>query len=125
MNILLEQVDNIKREQLVLKRKNYRNLIVIRDIVATITEVPSKVFISKERKRDIVDARHICMVQLAKRTSLTNSFIGAGFNGDHSMVNHAHKKYNELYGRDAQFTRYANDIDTILDQMDITKPNEL
>lgn len=66
----------------------------------------------KTRKREIVQARQLCMYFAKKYTRLPLSLIGAYCgNKDHATVLHACRTVNNLYETDKKVRMYVDDID--------------
>ena len=66
-------------------------------IVGSKLEIPTQLLISKNRKREIVEARHIAMSLIKNNTSLPLKAIGGLFGKrDHSTVIHACKNVKDF-----------------------------
>lgn len=81
---------------------------------------PSDLFI-RTRKRNISEARHVCMYILRKHFNFSTIIIGKifGKNGkifDHSTVSCAIKKIENLYNVDKNFKRFLDNIDKTINQ---------
>lgn len=97
-------------------RPSYKPKTIETDKVIRIVErefqVPFRLMEEKTRKREIVEARHICMYLLIKFTNLTMLEIGKLFGGrDHSTVINARQCVNDLMFSD---DRYKARVDGLI-----------
>jgi len=65
----------------------------------------------KTRKRDIIEARYIIMVNLKRTSDLSYGKITAIFGLDHSSFNHAKKVYKNLFDTDLKFKMFVIELE--------------
>lgn len=63
---------------------------------------------SRSQKRNVVDKRAITYKFIRENTNLTLKEIGLIFGRDHATIISALNQYNDLYGRNKQFTELAD-----------------
>jgi len=80
--------------------------------VSTALNIPYEQLKSKDRHRDVSDARSIAVALILKNTDITLKKLGAQFNRHHSTLIHSREKYDELRERDIN---YALKADACLD----------
>ena len=85
----------------------------------TLAEYTSRIFNctvdemrSRTRKREVVNARQVCMSVMRDFTILSYAMIGSYFNLDHSTAIHAIKTVKNLYDTDKIF---RSQVDSVYD----------
>ena len=84
----------------------------IQEAVCNYFGISNDIFLSKTRKREIVQARQIAMYLSRSLTKTSLSSIGAQLGGkDHATVLHACNTVNDLMDTDRSFRGYVHDIE--------------
>lgn len=84
----------------------------IQETVCNYFRIPEEVFLSKTRKREIVQARQIAMYLSRNMTKTSLASIGATLGGkDHATVLHACDTVKDLIDTDRAFKQYVTDIE--------------
>ena len=87
----------------------------IQEAVCHYFGISDEVFLSKTRKREIVQARQIAMYLSRSLTKTSLSSIGAQLGGkDHATVLHACNTVNDLMDTDRSFRGFVHDIERVL-----------
>lgn len=87
----------------------------IQDTVCNYFGISRDIFLSKTRRREIVQARQIAMYLSRSLTKTSLSSIGAQLGGkDHATVLHACSTVNDLMDTDRNFRGFVRDIERIL-----------
>ena len=87
----------------------------IQEAVCRYFGITDEVFLSKTRKREIVQARQIAMYLSRSLTKTSLSSIGAQLGGkDHATVLHACNTVNDLMDTDRSFRGFVHDIERVL-----------
>ncbi|MBR1538252.1 MAG: chromosomal replication initiator protein DnaA [Bacteroidales bacterium] len=87
----------------------------IQDVVCNYFNISDEVFLSKTRKREIVQARQIAMYLSRNLTKTSLSSIGAQLGGkDHATVLHACNTVGDLMDTDRSFRGFVHDIERVL-----------
>lgn len=95
-------VKNVKREI---------SIDYIQKVVSDYFEIDTDVLRSKTRKRNIAQARQLCMFFAKKYTKNSLASIGSQIGGrDHATVLHACKTIDNLVETDKEFKKYYEDI---------------
>jgi hypothetical protein len=97
-------------------------LPVIVDIVAKSLDMDPKLIHKKSRKREIVEARQMCMTYAKNLTTCSLAKIGLNIGGkDHATVLHSVKTVNNLIETDSGYkARYDMILNNILSYVDNT-----
>ncbi len=102
-------------KNLIKERKQEFTVEQIIQIISDYFHIPPKAVKAKTRKREVVQARHLCMFYCKQLTKMSLSSIGAEFGGrDHSTVLHAIKTVNDLRETNKEFQNYVDDIERLL-----------
>lgn len=89
----------------------------IQNTVCNYFSIPSDIFLSKTRKREIVQARQIAMYFSRNMTKNSLASIGAQLGGkDHATVLHAYTTVCDLMDTDSSFRQYVADIEKQLNR---------
>lgn len=89
----------------------------IQDVVCGYFNITQDQFLSKTRKREIVQARQIAMYLSRNLTKTSLSFIGQQIGGkDHATVLHACNTVSDLMDTDKAFRGYVTDIERQLNE---------
>lgn len=80
----------------------------LEDYVATLFGINAADLFTATRRREVVEARHLCMSIMREFTNQTLTKIGRHFNRDHATVMFAIKMVRDLYGTDKQFRHKAD-----------------
>ena len=84
----------------------------IQEAVCNYFGISDDIFLSKTRKREIVQARQIAMYLSRNLTKTSLSSIGAQLGGkDHATVLHACNQVSDLMDTDRSFRGYVHDIE--------------
>ena len=87
----------------------------VQKVVCDYFNITRDVFLSKTRKRQIVQARQIAMYMSRNLINCSLSTIGAEIGGkDHATVLHACTTVNDLMSTDKTFRQYVTDIEKML-----------
>ena len=87
----------------------------VQKVVCDYFNITRDVFLSKTRKRQIVQARQIAMYMSRSLINCSLSTIGAEIGGkDHATVLHACTTVNDLMSTDKTFRQYVTDIEKML-----------
>ena len=87
----------------------------IQEAVCSYFNITEEAFLSKTRKREIVQARQIAMFLSRNLTKTSLSSIGAQLGGkDHATVLHACSTVSDLMDTDRSFRGYVHDIERTL-----------
>ena len=87
----------------------------IQEVVCNYFNISDDIFLSKTRKREIVQARQIAMYLSRNLTKTSLSSIGAQLGGkDHATVLHACNTVGDLMDTDRSFRGYVHDIERML-----------
>ena len=87
----------------------------IQEVVCNYFNISDEVFLSKTRKREIVQARQIAMYLSRNLTKTSLSSIGAQLGGkDHATVLHACNTVGDLMDTDRSFRGFVHDIERVL-----------
>jgi len=73
--------------------------------ISHVLKIPLKVLVSKDRKRDVVEARQIAMYFLRKNHNLPYTAIGRMFRRDHATVIHACRQVKNLLDYHIEFRK--------------------
>lgn len=91
----------------------------IQNAVCQYFGISEELFISKTRKREIVQARQIAMYLSRNLTKTSLASIGEILGGkDHATVLHACNTVNDLIDTDRNFRSYVHDIERLLNNVD-------
>ena len=83
----------------------------IQEAVCRYFDITDEIFLSKTRKREIVQARQIAMYLSRSLTKTSLSSIGAQLGGkDHATVLHACNTVSDLMDTDRSFRGFVHDI---------------
>ena len=87
----------------------------IQDEVCNYFGITKEIFLSRTRKREIVQARQIAMYLSRNLTKTSLSSIGAQLGGkDHATVLHACNTVSDLVDTDRSFRGFVRDIERLL-----------
>lgn len=113
-NITLELAKSLI-DKIVTDSQNDISIARIQDKVCSYFGITNEMFLSKTRKREIVQARQIAMYLSRNLTKTSLSSIGAQIGGkDHATVLHACNTVSDLIDTDRSFRGYVHDIERIL-----------
>ena len=73
---------------------------------------PDQIY-SNDRHRNVVDARHVCMLIMRDYTEATMKDIAGVFNKDHSTATHSINKAKVLYSVDKEFRNKVDGVRTM------------
>lgn len=91
------------------------NMDKIMKVVSSFYSIHPSVITAKTRRREIVQARQICMYLSVKYTKNSLADIGYNFGGyDHATVLHAKKTINNLLETDRKFSFQFEQIEELL-----------
>ncbi|MBR6423473.1 MAG: chromosomal replication initiator protein DnaA [Bacteroidales bacterium] len=99
-------------DRIVTDPKNEVSVARIQETVCNYFGISDEVFLSKTRKREIVQARQIAMYLSRSLTKTSLSSIGAQLGGkDHATVLHACNTVGDLMDTDRSFRGFVHDIE--------------
>ena len=102
-------------DKIVTEPKNEITVPKIQETVCSYFSIDPEVFLSKTRKREIVQARQIAMYLSRSMTKTSLSSIGAQIGGkDHATVLHACNTVSDLMDTDRSFRGFVHDIERAL-----------
>lgn len=102
-------------EKIVNEPQNEISVTRIQDEVCNYFGITKEMFLSKTRKREIVQARQIAMYLSRNLTKTSLSSIGSQIGGkDHATVLHACSTVSDLIETDRSFRGFVRDIERIL-----------
>lgn len=102
-------------DKIVTEPKNEITVPKIQEAVCSYFSIDPEVFLSKTRKREIVQARQIAMYLSRSMTKTSLSSIGAQIGGkDHATVLHACNTVSDLMDTDRSFRGFVHDIERAL-----------
>lgn len=102
-------------DKIVTEPKNEITVGRIQETVCNYFNIGSELFLSKTRKREIVQARQIAMYLSRNLTKTSLSSIGAQIGGkDHATVLHACNTVSDLMDTDRSFRGFVHDIERAL-----------
>jgi len=104
------------------KNSKHPELLTIAFVVSNKSEVHLNRIFENTRKREVAQARQLCMYFAERYTILSLGNIGRFYNRDHSTVLHAIKTINNLIDIDKSFKSFVEDID--LELRALLKKNE-
>lgn len=106
-------------EKIVTEPKIEITIPKIQNTVCQYFGIPEDMFMSKTRKREIVQARQIAMYLSRSMTKTSLASIGEALGGkDHATVLHACNTVNDLIDTDRNFRSYLHDIEKMLNSAD-------
>ena len=101
-------------------------LLVIRKVVSKITTVPEEDIDIETRKREIVQARQICMFFAKSMTKVSLASIGEEFGGkDHATVLHANRTVKNLKETDRKYRGMCYQIQEELDKLAVNPYDDM
>lgn len=113
-NITLELAKSLI-DKIVTDPQNEMSVSRIQEEVCNYFGITQELFLSKTRKREIVQARQIAMYLSRNLTKTSLSSIGAQIGGkDHATVLHACNTVSDLIDTDRNFRGYVHDIENSL-----------
>jgi len=113
-NITIELATNLI-EKIVTEPQADISIPRIQETVCNYFGITNDIFMSKTRKREIVQARQIAMFLSRNLTKTSLASIGEQLGGkDHATVLHACNTVNDLIDTDRSFRGYVHDIEKIL-----------
>lgn len=99
-------------DKIVADPQNEISVSRIQDAVCSYFGITEEMFLSKTRKREIVQARQIAMYLSRNLTKTSLSSIGSQIGGkDHATVLHACNTVSDLIETDRSFRNYVHDIE--------------
>lgn len=102
-------------DKIVTEPKSEITVNRIQETVCSYFSISPEVFLSKTRKREIVQARQIAMYLSRSLTKTSLSSIGAQIGGkDHATVLHACNTVSDLMDTDRSFRGFVHDIERVL-----------
>ena len=102
-------------DKIVTDPKSEITVAKIQEAVCHYFGISDEIFLSKTRKREIVQARQIAMYLSRSLTKTSLSSIGAQLGGkDHATVLHACNTVNDLMDTDRSFRGFVHDIERVL-----------
>ncbi len=112
--ITIELAEQIT-EKIVGEERTDVTIDKVQKVVCDYFNITRDVFLSKTRKRQIVQARQIAMYMSRSLINCSLSTIGAEIGGkDHATVLHACTTVNDLMSTDKTFRQYVTDIEKML-----------
>lgn len=114
--IQLAAMIQAERQERVVGR-GFSKFTQIASAVAAATDVTIEEMISRDRRMQVAEARHITIYLCRIRTGETMTAIGKYFARDHTTVIHAIRKVEDLIEiKDKDTMVYLEDVDNILNQ---------
>ena len=102
-------------DKIVTDPKSEITVSKIQEVVCNYFSISDEIFLSKTRKREIVQARQIAMYLSRNLTKTSLSSIGAQLGGKyHATVLHACNTVGDLMDTDRSFRGYVHDIERML-----------
>ena len=99
-------------DRIIIDPKSEISVAKIQEAVCSYFGISDEMFLSKTRKREIVQARQIAMYLSRNLTKTSLSSIGAQLGGkDHATVLHACNQVGDLMDTDRSFRGYVHDIE--------------
>lgn len=117
-NITLELAQSLV-DKIVAEPKVEISVSRIQKTVCDYFGITQDIFLSKTRKREIVQARQIAMYLSRNLTKTSLSSIGSQLGGkDHATVLHACNTVNDLLDTDRNFRGFVHDIENMLNSIE-------